>query len=255
QNSSTSPMISTPAPRASSTVQCGFGWVSGTPGDSTKEAKPDQSSVRRSPVAMPSPAALATLSGLSSQATTSAPPSTSARAVAVPEPPSPKRATRFPSKERPGIMKSPQLQTGETDEGQDHGDDPEADHDLAFGPAELLEMMMDRRHQEDAAAGHLEEADLDDDRQRLHDEEAADDGEHDLMLGGHRDGADQPAHGERAGVAHEDRGGRRIEPEEAEAGADDGAEHHGEFAGAGHEMDLQIFRSEERRGGKEGERG
>src|SRR5690606_14906915 len=213
QNSSTSPMISTPAPRASSTVQCGLGWVSGTPGDSTKEAKPDQSSLRRSPVGMPSPAAFATLSGLSSQATTSAPPSTSARAVAVPEPPRPKRATRFPSKERTGIMKLPQLQTGEADQRQDDGDDPEPDHDLAFGPAELLEMVVDRRHQEDAAPSHLEEADLDDDRQRFHDEQAADDGEHDLVLGGDGDGSDQPAHGERAGVPHEDRGRRRVEPE------------------------------------------
>ena len=36
-------MISTPAPRASSTVQCGFGCVSGTPGDSTSDEKPLQS--------------------------------------------------------------------------------------------------------------------------------------------------------------------------------------------------------------------
>ena len=46
-------MISTPAPRASSTVQCGFGCVSGTPGDSTKAAKLGQSASRRSPVGMP----------------------------------------------------------------------------------------------------------------------------------------------------------------------------------------------------------
>src|SRR5690606_26246169 len=215
QNSSTSPMISTPAPRASSTVQCGLGWVSGTPGDSTKDEKPDHSAVLRSPVAMPSPAAFATLSGLSSHATTSAPPSLSASAVAIPEPPRPKRATRFPPKERAGIIQLPQLQAGKPDQRQDHGDDPEADHHLAFGPAKLLEMVMDRRHQEDAAAGHLEETDLDDDRQRFHDEQAADNGEHDFVLGGDRDGTDQAAHGERAGVAHEDRRRRRVEPEEA----------------------------------------
>ncbi len=36
-------MISTPARRALPTVQCGAGWVSGTPGDSTSAAKRDQS--------------------------------------------------------------------------------------------------------------------------------------------------------------------------------------------------------------------
>jgi len=106
---SMSPMISTPAPRASSTVQWGFGCVSGTPGDSTSDAKEDQSAVRRSAVAMPASAAFATLSGLSSQATTSAPPSSSARAVAVPEPPSPKSATRLPRKDRVGITSPPYL--------------------------------------------------------------------------------------------------------------------------------------------------
>ena len=72
-------------------------------------------------------------------------------------------------------------------------------------------------------------------------EQAADDGQDDLVLGGDRDRADQPAQRQRAGVAHEDRGRRRVEPQEAEAGADHRAEHDGELAGAGHEMDLQIF--------------
>ena len=38
-------MISTSALRASAAVQCGFGWVSGTPGASTSAATFDQSSV------------------------------------------------------------------------------------------------------------------------------------------------------------------------------------------------------------------
>ena len=51
QNSSMSPMTSTPAARASPTVQCGAGWVSGTPGASTSAAMRDQSISRRSAVA------------------------------------------------------------------------------------------------------------------------------------------------------------------------------------------------------------
>ena len=41
-------MISTPALRASTTVQCGAGWVSGTPGASTSAAIVRQSASRKS---------------------------------------------------------------------------------------------------------------------------------------------------------------------------------------------------------------
>ncbi|MNL27815.1 hypothetical protein D3C87_1494320 [compost metagenome] len=102
--SSISPIISTPAARARSTDQCGFGCVSGTPGASTKDEKECQSIVRRSAVVIPSASALATLSGLSSKATTSAPPATSARAVTRPEPPSPKSATFLPLNDETGII-------------------------------------------------------------------------------------------------------------------------------------------------------
>src|ERR1700720_1404077 len=50
----------------------------------------------------------------------------------------------------------PQLQRGEAGQRQHHRDDPEPDHDLRLGPAQLLEMMMDRRHLEDALARELE---------------------------------------------------------------------------------------------------
>ncbi len=49
---------------------------------------------------------------------------------------------------------------------------------------------------------------------------------------------------QRTGVAHEDGGRRRIEPEEAEARADDGAEDDGKLTGAGHEIDLQVVRKD-----------
>ena len=50
QNSSMSPITSTAAARASPTVQCGAGCVSGTPGASTSAAIFDQSTCRRSAV-------------------------------------------------------------------------------------------------------------------------------------------------------------------------------------------------------------
>ena len=65
-------------------------------------------------------------------------------------------------------------------------------------------------------------------------------GEHDLVLGGDGDGAEHAADRERAGVAHEDRGRRRVEPQEAEARADHRAAEHGELARAGDVVDLQV---------------
>ena len=78
--------------------------MSGTPGASTSAAIFDQSILRRSAVAMPAARALSTLAALSSKAITSAPPATSACALASPEPPSPNTATFFPAKLVTGII-------------------------------------------------------------------------------------------------------------------------------------------------------
>ena len=86
-------MISTQCSRALVTTQCGFGWVSGTPGASTSATIWLQSMWRRSETGMPAPRAFSTLSAVSSNATTSAPPVSSALALAKPEAPSPNSAT------------------------------------------------------------------------------------------------------------------------------------------------------------------
>ena len=104
QNSSTSPMISTPAARAFSTVQCGAGCVSGMPGARTRAANARQSAVRRSATGMPALAAASRLLALSSAAATAAPPASRARQVARPERPSPNTATVRPANEVTGIM-------------------------------------------------------------------------------------------------------------------------------------------------------
>src|SRR5690242_9942856 len=201
QNSSMSPITSQPASRAFSTLQCGTGWVSGTPGASTSAAKFAQDTLRKSAVMKPACAALATFSALSSAAITSAPPAFSAWQEASPEPPRPNTATVLPANEVTGIMALPsaQLQGGETGERQHHRDDPEADHDLRFGPALLLEVVMDRRHPEHALARELEGHDLHDHRHRLEHKQSADHRKHDLVLHGDRDRAQHAAERERAG--------------------------------------------------------
>src|SRR5262245_34807884 len=237
-----SPITSTAALRASATTQCGVGWVSGTPGAKTSAAMVDQSMWRRSAIGMPAAAACASGPALSSNATTSAPPASSARTLASPEAPRPNTATRRPAKAVIGIMlrPSPQLQGREAGEREHDRDDPEPDHDLRLGPAFLLEVVMQRRHHEYPPAGELERDHLHDHRNRLQHEQPADDGERDLVLGGDRDRADQPTERQRAGVAHEDRGWRRIEPQEAEAGAEQRAAQDHQLAGTRHEMNLQI---------------
>ena len=86
---------------ASSTDQCGSGWVSGTPGASTSAATFDQSmraQIGGGDAGRARPSSM--LAALSSKAITSAPPATSACALASPEPPSPNTATVFPAKAR-----------------------------------------------------------------------------------------------------------------------------------------------------------
>src|SRR5580698_9553814 len=198
-----SPITSMPACRANSTLQCGAGWVSGAPGVRISAAKFAQDTLRKSAVMKPACAALATLSALSSPAITSAPPAFRAWQLARPEPPRPNTATVFPAKEVTGIKRSPQLQRGETGQRQHHRDDPEPDHDLRFGPALLLEMMMQRCHPEHPLAGQFERGDLHDHRHRFQHKQSADHRQHDLVLHRDRDRAEHAAERERTGVAHE----------------------------------------------------
>jgi hypothetical protein len=78
--------------------------VSGTPGASTSAEIFDQSTCRKSAVGMPALLASATLSALSSNPTTSAPPASSALALASPERASPNTATFFPANAVSGII-------------------------------------------------------------------------------------------------------------------------------------------------------
>src|ERR1700730_7278819 len=156
--------------------------------------------LRRSAVMKPAFAALATFSALSSLAITFAPPALRAWQLASPEPPRPNTATLLPAKEVTGVMMarpSSQLERGEAGERQHHRDDPEPDHDLRLGPAQLLEMMVQRRHPQNAFPGELERGDLHDPRDRLQHEQSADHRQHDLVLDRNRDRAEHTAERER----------------------------------------------------------
>src|SRR5712664_2144374 len=277
QNSSISPITSTPACCAANTVQCGAGWVSGAPGVSTRAAKFAHETLRRSAVMNPARTASTSLSTPSSLTITSAPPAFKAWQLASPDPPRPNTATVLPAKDVMGIMiwhpsfrgmrsmnaesrdsglplrglrnddggyttYSPQLQGGEAGQRQHHRDDPEPDHDLRFGPALLLKMVMDRRHPEHALAGELERHHLHNHRDRFQHEQSADHREHDLVFDRDRDRAEHAAKRQRSGVAHEDRCRRRVEPQESQSRTQHRAAQHREFTGAGDVVDLQVIR-------------
>src|SRR5258707_8462723 len=117
----------------------------------------------------PSPAARRRVDSLSSQAKTEAPPAFSERIAESPERASPNTPTVLPLKPVTSIIApSAQFQSREAHQGQDHGDDPKADHDGRLAPAKLLEMMMDGRHAKDAPAGGLEGHHLHHDGNRFH---------------------------------------------------------------------------------------
>src|SRR5665213_2695771 len=186
------------------------------PGDSTSARADAKSAAPRSTIGRPARAAASRFAAASSQAMTAAPPRCSEAADARPERARPSTATFWLRNWVTSIIGSPQLQRGEPGDRQDRSDDPEADDDCRLLPALLLEMMVQWRHAEDAPAGELEARDLDDDRNRLQHEQAADDGEHQLVLGDDADRAQGAADGERAGIAHENHGRWRVEPEEAQ---------------------------------------
>jgi len=101
--------------------------------------------------------------------------------------------------------------------------------------------MMQRGHAKNALAREFKRGDLQNNRNGFHHEQAADDGQNNLMFDDDRDRANGAAQRERTCVAHEDQRRGRIEPQKAKASADQSAAKDGEFASAGDVDDLQII--------------
>src|SRR5471032_677842 len=231
-SSSMSQMIGLPAARAAAATACGLGNVLGMPGLMTSAVIFDQSILSGSASFMPALAAALRVSALSSQAAHSTPAAMRARTVVRPDRASPRTMYDDPWRKERLIMPSPELQGGEADHRQDGGDDPEAEHDGGLGPALLLEVVMQRRHAEDALAGPLEGQHLHDHRYGLEHEQPAHDGQHELVLDHDRGSAERAADRKRPRVAHEHHGRWCVEPQEAQPRADQCRQQHREFAGA-----------------------
>ena len=133
-----------------------------------------------------------------------------------------------------------QFEGGEGKQRKHQGHDPEADDDFGLAPAELLEVVVQRGHLEDAFLAELVAAYLEHDGERFEDEDAADEGEQEFLADDDGDGADGAAEGERADIAHEDFGGVGVVPEKADGGADHGAAEDGELADDGHALQFEV---------------
>src|SRR5690554_5065118 len=130
------------------------------------------------------------------------------------------------------LFSSTQLERGQTDQHQYHGDDPETYDDPRLGPALQFEMVMNGRHAEHPAAGQLERGHLNDHRQGLDHENAAHDEQHYFLTDDYRDHAQRRPQSQRPHIAHEDLGRIGVEPQETEAGTDQRAAEDQQLTGA-----------------------
>jgi hypothetical protein len=101
-------------------------------------------------------------------------------------------------------------------------------------------VVVNRRHAKDPFAVEAERSHLHDDREGLHDKDAADDEQHQFLLGNDGNRPQGAAEGEAADIAHKDLGGVSVEPEEAEPRPDHSATEDAELAGAIDAGDLQV---------------
>jgi hypothetical protein len=108
--------------------------------------------------------------------------------------------------------------------GGDCGENPEAAGDAALRPAPQLEVVVDRRHAEDAPAGELAEVHLGNDGQCLCDKYGPCDCQCEGLLQQECGGAQEASHGQGTGISHEDACGMDIVPEEGEQGTDQGGQ-------------------------------
>src|SRR5690606_19752560 len=127
-----------------------MGAVGGTPGLSTRTSHAASCVTVWPPVSTTAPSARTSAAACStsvdvpaSDTNTSWPRALARRAAVVPLRASPRMPTRMPL---------PDLQRAERDQAEQQPEDPEPYDDLALRPARLLEMMMQRRHQEQSLA-------------------------------------------------------------------------------------------------------
>ena len=128
----------------------------------------------------------------------------------------------------------------EPEGGEEPGQDPEPDDDRRLGPAQQLEVVVERRHPEHPPVEDPEADDLDDHRQRLDHEQPPMIDQQQVQVHQQAQGGQARADGQRAGVAHEDLGRGGVPPQEAQAGAGQGHRGQGQVEGVAHVVDGEV---------------
>src|SRR5579884_29261 len=168
--------------------------------------------------------------GRSSTTSTSQPRSVSRRATARPVTASPTTTARL----MPSSLRGPSVDPPEAEEvgiedperqgGAQPGQDPEPHDDGGLGPAQQLEVVVERGHAEHPPVEQAEAHDLYDHRQGDDDEQGPDHRQEQLEVELQGESGQAATDGEGAGVAHEDAGGGGVPPQEpgARTGHGDG---------------------------------
>src|ERR1700678_2982399 len=143
------------------------------------------------------------------------------RIAATPDRAIPTTTTLVPSSLRMSFLS--QLQSRQREQSHHQSRDPKAGNDLRFFPAQLFEMMMDRRHLEDPLLAQLVTAHLQNYRQRFDHVDTTDENEQDFLLDQNRNDTQRSAQRQRSHVAHENLGRMRVVPKESERCAHHGA--------------------------------
>src|SRR5437588_4378575 len=245
QASSTSLITSIPA----ATAAASSGLSARQPGLVTTRSVPSGGSVNpatSSAPALPTEASAASRCSAASVTVTTAPWPSRASAAERPVTPAPATSTLRPARpvvgtdvgrfmgSAPHGAQPVAVEQPEAEHAADPAEQPETDDHRGLRPAGQLEVVVERRHPEQPAAGGPEHGDLQHHRKRLHDEQPADDHQQQLGAGGHGQSGDQAAERERPGVPHEDLGGGGVPPQEAHAAGHRRGGDHGQVQRVAH---------------------
>src|SRR4029077_6306373 len=114
--------------------------------------------------------------------------------------------------------------------------------DGVFFPTDQFEMMMNRRHGKDAAAGQFKTQHLQNHRDRFDHENTAHHHQEQFLLTTDRDHTDHAADGERSGIAHKNFCRIAVKPKKSKAGANQRRADNRQLAGEWIKRNLQVFR-------------
>src|ERR1700676_57356 len=137
-------------------------------------------------------------------------------------------------------MLSSQLQGSQCKQRKYQRRNPEAHDHLRLRPAQQFEVMVDGCHLENAFLAQLVRTNLQDYRQRLDDENTANERQQQFLFDHHGYGADRAAQRQRADIAHKHFRRMRVVPEKSNGGTDHGSAKNSELSDLRHALQFEV---------------